>query len=69
MKARLARKIVKISARSKRLRAKLERLYPPYYDECYRLVMPSWSEYYLFKKAWVVLHRKINRYGDNFKKI
>lgn len=68
MNIRQARKIIQHPARPKRLRRKLERMYPDYYDEKLALfVTPSWHEYYLFQTAWCVVNRKIRKYGDNFK--
>lgn len=67
MKIRQARKIIQHPARSKRLRRKLERMYPSYTTDSGLFSMPSWHEYYLFKTAWCVVNRKIRKYGDNFK--
>lgn len=67
MKVRQARKILQHPARSKRLRRKLEKMYPSYTTESGLFRQPSWHEYYLFQKAWSIMHRKIRHYGDRFK--
>ena len=67
MKVRQARKILQHPARSKRLRRKLEKMYPSYTTESGLFRQPSWHEYHLFKHAWSVMHRKIRHYGERFK--
>lgn len=66
MNARIARKILRHSAESKRFRRRLEQLYPPRMW-LGRTIYPSWHEYYRFQKAWTIVHRKIREYGDKFK--
>ena len=67
MKVRQARKILQHPARSKRLRRKLERMYPSYVTESGLFRQPSWHRYYLFDRAWAVMHRKMRMYGERFK--
>lgn len=67
MNARIARKIIKHPADSKRLQDRLDKLYPLYRNEQGSWVSPSWYKYHRFAKAWAVVNRKIRRYGDKFK--
>lgn len=67
MNYRQARKIAKNSARSNRLFCKLNKMYPSYYNENGKFTMPSWHKYYLFQKAWIIIHRKQRKYKDKFK--
>lgn len=69
MKVRIARKILQHPVRQKRLRRKLEKRYPPYVREDGVYVHPSWAQYQLFQKAWVVIHRKAHKYGDKFRSL
>lgn len=67
MNTRIARKMIQHPARSKRLKRKLEKMYPSYVNDSGLFTQPSWHEYYLFKQAWVIIHRKIRKYGDKFR--
>ena len=67
MNIRQARKIIQHPARSKKLRRKLERMYPSYTNESGLFCQPSWHKYYLLDRAWVIVKRKIRKYGNKFK--
>lgn len=69
MNYRQARKIAKHSARSNRLFRKLDKMYPSYYNENGKFTMPSWHKYYLLQKDWHILHKKMRKYNDNFRKL
>ncbi len=67
MNYRQARKTASCKAFSKRLKDRLDKLYPSYYNENGKFTMPSWHKYYLFQKAWTIIHRKQRKYKDKFK--
>lgn len=69
MNTRIARKILRRPVPSKRMRAKLDKMYPAYYNEQGHWVTPSWHKYHRFAKAWAIIHRKMNKYGCEFKKL
>lgn len=68
MKIRTARKILKPTI-SKRLIERLRRRYPPYVNEQGHMVYPSWYNHQRLVKAWIIVHRKIRKYGDIFRKL
>lgn len=67
MNTRIARKILKHPADSKRMQNRLNKLYPSYRSEQGSWVSPSWHKYHRIAKAWVIVNRKIRKYGDKFK--
>lgn len=68
MNNRQARKIL-LARWSKKFCRKVDKLYPAYYNEKGNYCMPSVARYYLIAKAWILVHRKINKYKDKFKKL
>ena len=68
MNIRIARKIVSVhKGMSKRMEMRLNKLYPPYYDEQGNYCSPSWHMYHRIHEAWVVINRKIRKYDDKFR--
>lgn len=65
MTIRQARKIL-CGRLPKRMRKRLQKRYPPYVKDGV-VTYPSWHRYHRIARAWVVVHRKINKYGDKFK--
>lgn len=68
MNIRTARKIISCrKGLSKRMEKRLNKLYPPYYNEQGHYCMPSWHTYYRFQKAWVIVKRKQRMYQNEFR--
>ena len=64
MNNRQARKILTANW-SKKFSRKVDKLYSAHGNYC----MPSVAQYYRIKRAWILVHRKINKYKDKFKKL
>lgn len=68
MNIRIARKIVSVNkGMSKRMEKRLNKLYPPYYNEQGHYCIPSRHMYYRIHEAWVVVNRKIRKYDEKFR--
>jgi len=67
MNIRQARKIMS-GRMSERMRRRLSKLYPPYESEL-GTTYPSWHRYHRIRKAYIVVFRKVRKYGDKFKKL
>lgn len=67
MNIRQARKIMSGRTPS-RMRRRLSKLYPPYENEL-GTVYPSWHMYHRIHKAYIVMFRKVRKYGDKFRKL